>query len=115
MKSIGQQNPLYMVFISAPSIENYFENYFVKIICEFHDGMQRTVLNDGDTIEVFPVCYVVKQGCMLAPILFGLYLAAVLETTSENLAGVQHGVYHRSGTDGKLFNPACSHAISLCR
>ena len=47
-------------------------NTFTKIIREFHEGMQATVLVDGDLTEPFPVCHGVKQGCILAPTLFWL-------------------------------------------
>ena len=44
-----------------------------------------------------------KQGCVLAPTLFSLYLTAVLETMNE---GLNRGVFIRTRTDGKLFNLA---------
>ena len=52
---------------------------------------------------------------MLAPTLFGLFLAAVLETTSSNLSDAQHGVYLHSRTDGSLFNLARLRAKTKCR
>ena len=76
--------------------------------------MQATVLVDGDLTEPFPVCHGVKQGCILAPTLFGLYLAAVLEASSDNVCDAQCGVYLRSRKDGKLFNLARLRAKSLC-
>ncbi|XP_072051734.1 uncharacterized protein [Amphiura filiformis] len=105
-KSIKQQIPLYMVFIDFTKafdtidrellwklLEHYGCPYiFVKIIREFHDRMQATALVDGDTTEPFPLCHGVKQGCVLAPTLFGLYLAAVLEISSDNLSDGQHVV-----------------------
>ena len=66
---------------------------FTKIIREFHEGMQATVLVDGDSKEPFPVCHGVKQGCILAPTLFGLYLAAVLEASTDSVCDAQRGVY----------------------
>ena len=89
-------------------------NTFTMIIREFHEGMQATVLVDGDLTEPFPVCHGVKQGCILVPTLFGLYLAAVLEASSDNVCDAQCGVYLRSRTDGKLFNLARLRAKSLC-
>ena len=88
---------------------------FVKIIREFHEGMQATVLVNGERTEPFQVCHGVKHGCVLAPTLFGLYLSAVLETASGNLADAQHGIYLRSRTDGSLFNLARLRAKSRCR
>jgi hypothetical protein len=73
-KSIEQQRPLYMVFIDFTKafdtvdrdllwklLEHYgCPDIFVKIIREFHDGMQASVLVDGDTTESSPVCHGVK-------------------------------------------------------
>jgi len=128
-KSIEQQQPLYMVFIDFTKafdtvdrnmLWKVLEHYgcpdnIVKIMQEFHNGMQATVRVDGDTTESFPVCHGVKQGCVLAPTLFGIYLAAVLEVASNNSCDVQKGVYLRSRTDGNLFNLARLRAESKCR
>ena len=76
--------------------------------------MQATVLVDGGLTEPFHVGHGVKQGCILAPPLFGLYPAAVLEASSDNVCDAQCGVYLRSRTDGKLFNLARLRAESLC-
>ena len=119
-KSIEQQRPLFMVFIDFTKafdtvnrelmwkLLDHFgcPKTFTKIIREFHEGMQATVLVDGDLTEAFPVCHGVKQGCILAPTLFGLYLAAVLEASTDNVCDAQRVVYLRSRTDGKLFNLA---------
>ena len=59
---------------------------FVKIIQEFHDG---TVPIGGSTADPFEINHELKQGCVLAPTLFTLFLAALLSTVSEHLrAGV---------------------------
>ena len=55
---------------------------FTMTIREFPNGMQATVLFDGDLSEPFPVCHGDKQNCVLAPTLFGLYLVVILETSS---------------------------------
>ena len=44
----------------------------------------------GDISDAFPINHGEKQGCVLAPTLFTLYLGAVLETMSANLAS---GIY----------------------
>ena len=73
------------------------------MIRQFHDGMTGSVSIGGDIIDAFPINHRVKQGCVLAPTLFTLYLGAVLETMSANLAS---GIYIQTHSDGKLFNLA---------
>ena len=72
---------------------------FINMIRQFHDGMTGRVSIGG----AFPINHRVKQGCVLAPTLFTLYLGAVLETMSANLAS---GIYNQTCSDGKLFNLA---------
>ena len=73
----------------------------INIVKLFHDNMTGKVVVGGDISSPFNINHGVKQGCMLAPTHFTLYLAAVLETTSLNL---KEGVYIRTRKDGKLFN-----------
>ena len=63
---------------------------FINMIRQFHDGMTGRVSIGGDISDAFPINHRVKQGCVLAPTLFILYLGAVLETMSANLAS---GIY----------------------
>ena len=52
--------------------------------------MQTQVMIDGETADAFPLAHGVKQGCVLAPTLFSLFLAAVLEVSNRNTTkGVQ--------------------------
>ena len=74
------------------------------MIRQFRAGMTGRVSIGGDISDAFPINHGVKQGCVLAPKLFTLYLGAVLETISANLAS---GVYIQTHSDGKLFNLAC--------
>ena len=75
----------------------------INIIELFHDDTTVKVVVGGDISSPFNINYGMKQGCVLAPTLFTLYQAAVLESVSLNLKG---GVYIRTRTAGKLFNLA---------
>ena len=63
----------------------------------------RTVQFNGSFSEPIEICSSVKQGCVLAPMLFGtfigLLLKHVLDTATE-------GIYLRTRSDGRLFNLA---------
>ena len=59
----------------------------IKLMREFHDGMYGRVSIGGDISNAFEISHSVKQGCVLAPTLFALYLAAVLDTMTIDLSG----------------------------
>ena len=75
----------------------------LAVITSFHQGMQSTVCFDGATSEPFPVSSGVKQGCVLAPTLFGIFFSMLLQYA---FADCEDGVYVRTRHDGKLFNVA---------
>ena len=69
----------------------------------FHTDTKGTVQINDSFSETFEIRSGVKQGCVLAPmlfgILFGLLLKHVLDTTTE-------GIYFRTRSDDRLFNLA---------
>ena len=69
----------------------------IKLMREFHDGMYGKVSIRGDISNPFEINRGVKQGCVLVPTLFALYLAAVLDTMTIDLSG---GVYIKTRMDG---------------
>ena len=73
---------------------------FVLLIRGFHDGMQARVLAAGSVTDSFEVGTGLKQGCVLAPTLFSLFMAAALSWLPDNLPGID--VNYR--TDGGVFN-----------
>ena len=83
----------------------------LSLIASFHNDMQAKIQFEGNLSESFPVNTGVKQGCVLAPTLFGIYLAALLHHAFKSSA---EGVYVRTRTDGSLFNLARLKARTLC-
>ena len=74
-----------------------------SIIESFHTDTNGTVQFNDSFSEPFEIRSGVKQGCFLAPMLFGtffgLLLKHVLDTTTE-------GIYFRTSSDDRLFNLA---------
>ena len=74
---------------------------FTTLIRLFHDDMTGEVLSDGEPSESFCISNGVKQGCVLAPVLFNLFFTQVLLHAVEDL---DLGVYIRYRLDGSLFD-----------
>ena len=53
--------------------------------------------------EPFDICSRLKQGCVLAPTLFGIFFALVLK---HAFGTAQEGIYLQTRSDGRLFNLA---------
>ena len=74
---------------------------FVNITRQLHEGMKGCVLFDGEQSGSFNINTGVKQGCVIAPTLFSIFLAAFISLAAVDQAkGV--GIIYR--TDGELFN-----------
>ena len=71
---------------------------FTSIVQWFHDGMRAHVQDNGDISEAFAVTNGVKQGCVLAPVLFFLIFLAMLQDAFH------HSEDRICITDGKLNN-----------
>ena len=50
-----------------------------SVICSLHDGMQAKVTVDGQMTPEFDVCNGLRKGYVIAPTLFNLYFALVME------------------------------------
>ena len=76
---------------------------FIKILQEFHTGMFARVVVGGLESDPFEVKVGVKQGCVLAPVLFNIYMSAVTLLSRYQLQ-LDDGVAFRYRLDGSLFN-----------
>jgi hypothetical protein len=114
-KCIEQNQPLYVVFVDftkafdtvgRTGLWQLLRRYgcpdkFTKMIESLHTGMKAKVKAAGETSDSFPVSNGVKQGCVLAPTLFSIFLSAMLEEAFRDL---DEGVYIQSRQDANLFN-----------
>ena len=56
----------------------------LAVIRQFHDGMQACVrLDDGECSNKFDVGQGLRQGCVLAPMLFNMFFTAVLSVAEK--------------------------------
>ena len=74
-----------------------------SITASFHDDMKGTISYDGEASEPFPMHSGVRQGCVLAPTLFGIFFSLLLKFAFEQST---EGVHLHTRSDGKLFNLA---------
>ena len=68
-----------------------------------HTGMMANVSVGGEVSESFSVTNGVKQGCVLAPTLFSIFLSAMLDEAFRDMGD---GVYIQSRQNADLFNVA---------
>ena len=78
-----------------------FTEKVINLIKALHVGMQAKVVQGRDTSKEFGVTNGVKQGCVLAPTLFSLYLTAMLEVAFKD---VHEGIYIQTRPGADLFN-----------
>ena len=112
-----QNMPLYVAFIDLTkafdlvSREGLFKILpkigcppkLLSLIESFHTNMKGIVQYDGSTSEPFDIHSGVKQGCVLAPTLFGIFFAELLK---HAFGTAKEGVYLHTRSDGRLFNLA---------
>ena len=68
----------------------------LSFIRSFHDDMKGTVVFDGSTSDAFNIKSEVKQGCVLAPTLFGIFFSLVLR---HAFCSATEGIYLRTRSD----------------
>ncbi len=74
---------------------------FINMVRQFHDGMQARVQHDCEISDPFQVTNGVKQGCVLAAVLFCIMFSAML---TDAFRDGDEGIPFRYRMDGKLFN-----------
>ena len=93
-----KDTPLYLCFIDLTKaydsvdrtlLWNVFARFGVPprmlaVIREFHSGMQACVrLDDGECSDKFDVAQGLRQGCVLAPLLFNMFFTAALRVAEK--------------------------------
>ena len=63
--------------------------------------MMGTVQYNGSSSDSFPIFNGVKQGCVLAPTLFGIFFSLLLR---HAFGSSEDGVFIHTRSDGNLFN-----------
>ena len=58
---------------------------YINLIRLFQDGMSGSILCDGDTSAPFDISNGVKQGCVLAPVLFNLFFTCIVTHALRDL------------------------------
>ena len=111
------REPLYIAFIDLTKAFNLVSrDCLFKALCKiscpprlhsliesFHSNMKGTVQFNSNLSEPFNMCSRVKQGCILAPALFGIFFALLLR---HAFGTAQEGIYLQTRSDGSLFNLA---------
>eukprot|EP00117_Sycon_ciliatum_P028828 scpid28718/ scgid23083/ Putative uncharacterized transposon-derived protein F52C9.6 len=72
----------------------------ISIIRSFHEGMSASIRLGADLLDPFPVGNGLRQGCTMAPILFNLFMGAVVEKWHATIAndediGIQVSQFRR--------------------
>ena len=116
-KCIEQDRPLYMVFVDFSKAlntvgrtglwqllrKNGCLEKFTTMIESLHTAIIANVSVGGEVPESFSVTNGVKQGCVLAPTLFSIFLSAMLDDAFRDMGD---GVYIQSRQSADLFNVA---------
>ena len=113
-KCRDQRQPLFIAFIDLTKAFNLVSRdglfkilpkigcppKLLSIIRSSNEDMKGTDVFDGSTSAAFNIRSGVKQDCVLAPTLFGIFFAVMLKHAFGPAA---KSIYLRTRTDGKLF------------
>ena len=112
-----QHQPLYVAFIDLSKAFDSVDRSmlwtvlkkcgcppkFINILRQFHEGMTVRVKIAGSESEPFEVSRGVKQGCVLAPVLFNIYIQVVTRLLQAQL-GMDFGININYRMDRNLFD-----------
>ena len=84
----------------------------LKMIASFHIDTHGVIQHNGVSSDPFPIRSGVKQGCVLAPTLFGIFFSLLLQYAYGQS---EDGIFLHSRSDGGLFNLARLRAKSKVR
>ena len=76
---------------------------FIELVRELHEGMKVRVRFGGELSESFEVSRGVKQGCVLAPVLFNIYVQCITRLLAASL-NREDGIHLNYRTDRSLFD-----------
>ena len=107
--------PLYMIFVDFTKAFDTVNrttmwqvlrklgcpDQFTTLISSLHTGMKASVNLKGELSEPFEITNGVKQGCVLAPTLFSIYLTMVMNNAFD---GYDRGVWIQARPGADLFN-----------
>jgi hypothetical protein len=106
-----QRRPLYFAFIELTKAFDLVSQYslfallhkigcspkLLKMIESFRDNMSGTVQYNGASSDHFPIKSGVKQGCVLAPTLFGIFFSLLL---LHAFSEFEDGIFLHTRSDG---------------
>ncbi|KAI8493649.1 hypothetical protein Bbelb_285700 [Branchiostoma belcheri] len=112
-----QHQDLYMVFVdltkafdtvNRPLLWEVLRRFgcppkYLAVLKSLHNGAMVRVLGGGAKSDAFPVCTGVRQGCVIAPVIFNLFLAAVMLAAKKDIRP-EDCVPLTYRLDGGLFN-----------
>ena len=116
-KCSEQHKPLYIVFIDLTKAFDFVRRdglfktlkkigcppTLLSIISSFHENTHSTINFDCTSCQPFRIASGVKQGCVLAPTLFGIFFSTLLQYAFQDS---EDGVFLHTRSDSKLFNLA---------
>jgi len=112
-----QHRPLYVAFIDLSKAFDTIDrailwktlsifgcpSIFLAILRDFHDDMSAQVIYGCSSSEFFPVQVGVRPGCVLAPVIFNIFMTAVA-LYARNSFLQDNGITVKYRLDGNLFN-----------